>query len=131
MIGLDTNVLLRAITGDDPVVTPLAEGVLSGLTDAKPGVVNGVVLAELAWPLRTRYGYARTEIAGIIERLTARSAIHVGDRDAVMAAITRSREEGLDFADALIGELNRSAGCSTTLTFDQKAARSTAFTLVA
>jgi predicted nucleic-acid-binding protein len=131
MIGLDTNILLRAITGDDPVVTPMAEHVLSSLTDGEPGAVNGVVLAELAWTMRTRYGYARTEIASIIEGLTGRPAIHVGDRDAVMAAITRSRDEGLDFADALIAELNRAYGCSTTLTFDQKAARSTAFTLVA
>jgi predicted nucleic-acid-binding protein len=131
MIGLDTNVLLRAIAGDDPVATPLAERVLAGLTDDAPGAVNGVVLAELAWTLKARYGYTRAEIASLIEGLTARAAIHVGDRDAVMAAVSRCREEGLDFPDALIGELNRASGCTTTLTFDQRAARSACFTIIA
>ena len=130
MIGIDTSVLVRVIAGDDPVATPLAEGVLSSFTDSAPGVINAVVLVEAAWMLRTRFGYTRTEIAGIIERLTARSAMHVSDRDAVMAAIARSRDEGLDFPDALIGELNRAAGCVTTLTFDQKASRSSCFTLI-
>ena len=35
-----------------------------------------------------------------------------------------------DFADAVIGRDNRSAGCETTYTFDRKAARLAEFTLL-
>ncbi len=131
MIGLDTNVLLRAITADDPAATRRAREILGGLNESATGRVNGVVLAELAWTLRTRYGYERSEIADIVEGLMSSPAIEVSDRDAVSAAITRSRDEALDFPDALIGELNRAAGCETTLTFDRKASRSSSFTLIA
>ncbi len=131
MIGLDTNVLLRAITADDPAAARRARQILGRLNEGAAGRVNGVVLAELAWTLRARYGYERSEIADIVEGLMSSPAIEVSDRDAVSAAITRSRDDALDFADALIGELNRVAGCDTTLTFDRKASRSSAFTLIA
>lgn len=131
MIGLDTNILVRAIQSDDPVASPIARRVLSELTEASPGRVNSVVLAEFAWTLRTRYAYGRADIAAMVEALLESPALDVGDREAVSAAVARTRKEGLDFGDALIAELNRSSGCTSTLTFDRKAARSTAFTLVA
>ena len=40
MIDLDSNVILRAITGDDPVESPLARGFLATLPDDRPGVIG-------------------------------------------------------------------------------------------
>ena len=128
MIGLDTNVLLRAVTQDDPVQTPVARALIGGLDEASPGYVNVVVLVEFSWSLRTRYKYERVAIIEAIESLMQSAAFVVSDRDAVNAALTRSRDEGLHFADALIGELNHVAGCHTTMTFDKPASKRTAFT---
>ena len=128
MIGLDSNVILRAITGDDPVESPLARGLLATLSDDRPGVINPVVLVETAWTLRARYKYPRLEILGHIEKLMGSGAYQIVDRNAVSEALVISRQHSVEFADALIGEINRLVGCETTITFDQGAARAPGFT---
>ena len=45
------------------------------------------------------------------------------DRDAVRAALRTFVDRNVDFADALIGEVNRARGCEATATFDHKAAK--------
>ena len=128
MIGLDTNVLLRAVTRDDPVHSPLARTLIGALDEARPGYINIVVLVEFSWSLRTRYKYERGAIIDAVEALLQSAAFVVASRDAVNAALARSRDDGLHFADALIGELNRVAGCHTTMTFDKPASKRAAFT---
>jgi predicted nucleic-acid-binding protein len=128
MIGLDTNVLLRAITRDDDVLSPLAIDFLSKLTPKRKGMINTVVVAELAWSLRRGYKYGRPEILRIIDKLLQSPSYEFVDRQAVNAALTRCQKEPVHLADALIGELNRQAGCKTT--FDAGAAKSDAFTLL-
>ncbi|MDP3256314.1 MAG: PIN domain-containing protein [Bosea sp. (in: a-proteobacteria)] len=127
MIGIDTNILLRAVTNDDPVQSPLARKLLLDFSHQRPGVLNVVTLVEFAWTLRSRYRYRRSEILEIIEQLLRSRAYLVVERSAISEALARSRDEGLDFADALLGELNLAAGCKTTMTFDLKASISTAF----
>jgi len=127
MIGLDTNVLVRAATDDDPKRSPRARSFLSRLSSARPGVVNSVVLAEFAWTLKSGYGYSRIEIADAIERMLRSPSYRVLDREAVSVALHICRDEGLDFADALLGEINRLSGCETTVTFDERASRGSAF----
>lgn len=129
MIGLDTNVLLRAVTQDDPAQSPVATRLLSRLTEASPGYVNTVVLVELVWSLERGYKYGSAEISGAIEALLASTAYMIEQRDAVGRALTRAEEHGIGIADALICELNQASGCTSTLTFDARAARVPGFTL--
>ncbi len=130
MIGLDTNILLRAITRDSPAETAAAIALLSSLTPKNQGVLNPVVLAELSWTLRTGYGYERDEIIGIVDLMLQSPAYVFTDRQAVNEAMTRCRDEQLHLADALIGELNRQAGAVTTMTFDKQASKSGIFALL-
>ena len=131
MIGLDTNILLRAALQDDPVHSPKARQLVASLDNENPGYVNIAVLAEFAWTLRTKAKYDRFQIIALVEALLESAAYTIADRDAVNAALTRSRDDNLDLGDALIGELNRIAGCRTTRTFDVDATKSNAFTLLA
>jgi predicted nucleic-acid-binding protein len=128
MIGLDSNILLRAITGDDPVQSPLAQRFLTALSDDRPGVINPVVLVEIAWTLRARHKYPRREVLKRIEEFMRSRAYHIVDRDAVSEALVISTLHPIDFADALIGEINRLVGCSTTMTFDEGASQTPSFT---
>jgi predicted nucleic-acid-binding protein len=130
MIGLDTNILLRAIAQDNPAETIAAKNLLSGLTSERQGIINPIVLAELSWALRTRYGYERLEIIAIVDNMLQSQAYFFTDRQAVNEAISRCRDESMHFADALIGELNRQAGAMATMTFDKNASKSDAFTLL-
>ena len=130
MIGLDTNILLRAVTDDDRKRSPLARRLLAQLSPDNRGVLNCVVLAEFVWTLRTGYDYERLEIVEMIEGMLRSGAYFFTDRDAVVAAVAKCGKEPLHFADALIGELNRGAGCNRTMTFDVGAGKSDAFQLV-
>lgn len=128
MIGLDTNILLRALTQDDPVRSPVADLLIAQLTPQQPGYIDLIVLAETVWNLRRRYGANREDVFGTVETLLQSPSFVVAERGAVVEALETARPENLDFADALIGTLNKRAGCGSTLTFDDKASGTRLFT---
>jgi predicted nucleic-acid-binding protein len=80
--------------------------------------VHPVVVAETVWVLATGYRVARRDIAGLIERLLEGREFEFEHHDLVMRALHQYRSGKADFADYLIGEVNRQHGCSKTLTFD-------------
>jgi predicted nucleic-acid-binding protein len=131
MIGLDTNVLVRIIVGDDERQAEKAERVLrSRCTPENPGFVNSILLCELAWTLDRTYGYSRAQIAGVMDRILENRGLRIEHADLVAAALRMYRSAAASFSDALLSEINLAAGCEATLTFDRKAARLDGFTLV-
>lgn len=129
MIGLDTNILLRFLVGDDAAQEARATSALhQRCTAEKPGFVNVIVLCELVWVLEARYGYARSDIAQAIETLCAMDTIRVDAAPLVALALLRYRASRAGFADCLLGVANRAVGCDTTLTFDKAAAALSEFT---
>jgi DNA-binding transcriptional regulator YiaG len=70
MIGLDTNVLIRYLTQDDPVQSAKATEILERrLRPTNPGFVSVVAMVETVWVLDRAYGLATQEIATAVERL--------------------------------------------------------------
>jgi predicted nucleic-acid-binding protein len=128
MIGFDTNVIVRYLTQDDPVQSPkTTELIERGLTEEDPGFVSVVAMAETAWVLERISGLTAEEIAAVIERMLAVDVLLVESEQEVFTAMIAVKEGRGAFADALIGALGARAGCSHTVTFDQKALRLTAF----
>ncbi|HEY7838186.1 MAG TPA: type II toxin-antitoxin system VapC family toxin [Terriglobales bacterium] len=123
MIGLDTNVLVRYITQDDPAQAAKAAALLESLTAAEPGFISLVVTAELAWVLERTYRLGRGPLAAVVERLLQTETLRVQNDTEVFAAMLEMRHGHADFADALIAALARSAGCRHTATFDRRALR--------
>lgn len=123
MIGVDTNVLLRALTGDDARRSPAAARRIGDFTPEAPGYLNLVVLVEAVWTFRRKYRATREDVLTVVETLLESASWALADRDAVTSAVEIARSSELDFPDALIAALNLRAGCSTTLTFDEKAAQ--------
>ncbi|MEA2805032.1 MAG: hypothetical protein QOG78_1413 [Rhodospirillaceae bacterium] len=124
MIGLDTNILVRYLTQDDPGQSPRATELIERrLTEDNPGFISVVAMTETVWVLERAYRLSNVRIAEVIERLLQTSVLVVENEAEVFAAMTVLQEGSGSFADALIGELGDRAGCSVTLTFDQKAAR--------
>jgi predicted nucleic-acid-binding protein len=124
MIGLDTNVLVRYFTQDDPVQSPKAvEIVERWLTPEEPGFISVVALAETVWVLARGYGLDRSALASIVERLLRADTLVIENEPEVHAAMTALQDETGEFADALIGALCARAGCSRILTFDRGASR--------
>lgn len=124
MIGLDTNILVRYLTWDDPVQSrQVAEMIEKHLTQQEPGFVSLVTTAELVWVLETFYQFSNVQIAAAIERMLHIATLSFQNEREVFTAMTALKTGAASFDDALIGALGRWAGCSCTLTFDRKAAR--------
>jgi predicted nucleic-acid-binding protein len=124
MIGLDTNVLVRLLTEDDPVQFRAAKRLLVAHEgEAGAFFVNDMVLTEVVWVLCRLYSYSSSEALVAIESLLASDAFAFEDRAMVAQAYAICREQGTDFADTLIALKNVARGCDQTATFD-KAMRS-------
>ena len=130
MIGLDTNILIRYLTQDDPVQSRKATEIIEHrLSAAQPGFVSVVTMAEAVWVLDRAYGLTDQEIATAIERILQVEVLLVENEQQVFKAMVVLKQKRGAFADALIAELGAQAGCSHTLTFDKKALRLPSFKL--
>jgi predicted nucleic-acid-binding protein len=124
MIGLDSNVLVRYLTQDDPIQSPKATEIIERrLTEENPGFVCIVAMAETVWVLDRAYGLAVYEIAAAVERMLQANVLVVENEQEVFSAMIALKEGHGSFADALIVALGARVGCSRTLTFDRKALR--------
>jgi predicted nucleic-acid-binding protein len=129
MIGIDTNVLVRYLTQDDPVQSRRAtEFIERQLTEDNPGYVSAVVMAETVWVLERAYELENTEIADCIERILQAAVLVVQNEQEVFAAMTVVKDAQGSFADGLILALATKAGCSKTVIFDRRALRLAGFT---
>src|ERR1044071_1907095 len=101
MIGIDTNVLVRYLTQDDPVQSPKATDLLERTpTEANPGFISIITITETVWVLERAYSFAAIEIADAIERMLQASVLIV-DREQEVFTATVALKTGLaSFADA-------------------------------
>ncbi|MGN6303435.1 MAG: PIN domain-containing protein [Mesorhizobium sp.] len=124
MIGLDTNILLRATLNDDPVQSPAAQRLLKALGKEEPGFVNLPVLLEFFWVLQSRYKLPRARLASTLRSLLGIEHIEFEALQVAGKALAAFESGGADFSDAVIALRNRDLGAMTTFTFDKDAAKS-------
>lgn len=117
MIALDTNVLARFITGDDPAQERAVLRLLAS-SDAT-FFVGDVALVELAWVLGDSYGFSREELACALESLVSRADLVFEDRVRVRRAVKHLAEGG-DFADFVILARAQAEGCTALASFDRE-----------
>lgn len=130
MIGVDTNVLVRHFTEDDPAQTRIAREFLRSLSPTNPGFVSVLVATELYWVLcRGRSKLPKSAVHDLIDAMLDAPEFEVEDEEAVDRAL-RAARSGADFADALIGDTADLYGCSETVTFDHRAAQSLGWRLL-
>jgi len=119
MIGLDTNILVRYLTQDDPGQSRKANAEIEkGLAEGHMFFIADIVLCELVWVLETAYGYDRQEIVPVLENILRTKQFQFENKDLLWKSLADYRNKKGDFADHLIGHADNKAGCSETLTFD-------------
>jgi predicted nucleic-acid-binding protein len=126
LIGLDTNILLRATLDDDPVQSKAAQRLLKGLDESERGFVNLPVLMEFFWVLRSRYKLPPARLASVIHDLVGVQYIEFEALDVIGKALATYESGVADFPDMVIALRNRELGAAKTFTFDPGAARSVA-----
>ena len=123
MIAIDTNVLVRFLTQDEPEQAAAASAFMRGLTPAAPGFICREAMVELVWVLERAYRLTRIEVSAALEGLLAAVEIEVEAADDVGTAVFRYRDDGFGFAGLMIAAAARCAGATTLVTFDRKTAR--------
>jgi predicted nucleic-acid-binding protein len=131
MRGLDTNVLVRYLTDDDAKQTALAEILLEQASESgQPLFIPVLVLCELAWVLARSYGQAKAEIIRFVEHILEAEQFRIEGDLIVRRSLDAFRGGKADFADYLIGEICRKAGCEDCVTFDRALKSAAGFTLL-
>ena len=123
MRAVDTNIVVRYLTGDDPGQIARVRGAI----DAGYVYVSNTVLLETEWVLRRAYGYGPDEIVRGLRYLAGHPRIRVENAHLLAEALEHA-ERGMDFADAL--HLGAAAQCEAMLTFDRHFIRMAAGTTV-
>jgi len=119
MIGLDTNILVRYLTQDDPKQSrKAAHEIEKGLSAGHMFFIADIVMCELVWVLETPYGYDRKEIAPVLENILRTRQFKFQNKDLLWKSLADYRNKKGDFADHLIGQAGHKAGCRETITFD-------------
>ena len=117
-ITADTNVLVRAATGDDARQSRVARDVLAR---AELVALTLPTLCELAWVLSRGYKIPAGEIAEAFRRLIDAANVVV-NRPAAEAGLAHL-EAGGDFADGVIAFEGADLGADTFVSFDKSAVK--------
>ena len=96
MIAVDTNVLVRLLTGDDPK----QEAAARSLFGRESIWIAKTVLLETAWVLRSLYRFEEAAIRDAFIKLLGLENVQAEDESTVAAALALTRA-GVEFADAL------------------------------
>jgi predicted nucleic-acid-binding protein len=96
MIAVDTNVLVRLLTGDDPVQATAARSLFA----SGPVWIAKTVLLETGWVLRSLYEFEEQTIRDAFIKLLGLRNVHVEDESSIAAALELT-SDGIEFADAM------------------------------
>ena len=96
MIAIDTNVVVRFLTRDDPVQAARARDLIG----TGSVLVLQTVILESEWVLRTTYRFDRAAIARGLRQLLGIPGVEVDEPETIARALDL-HDQGFDFADAL------------------------------
>jgi len=112
MRAIDTNVVIRFLTGDHPEQSAQARALIG----AHDVFVSTTVILESAWVLRRSYGLSPGNVCRALRAFAGLPGVTLENPTLVSAALDNA-EAGMDIADAL--HLGAAGHCETMLTFDR------------
>jgi len=113
---LDTNVLIRHLTGDPPEQAARATAALSGLG---PLLLTDLILAECVYVLESFYEVAAARVAELMRSALALPSIVAVDPDVLLRALEVYEHDRLDFAEAYLVAQAEASGVSEILSSDR------------
>jgi predicted nucleic acid-binding protein len=113
MLAVDTNVIVRYLTGDHPEQAAKAKA----LIDGSEVFVSTTVLLETSWVLGRILGTSRSELVESLRAFVGLPSVRVENPAETSKALDWAAQ-GMDFADAL--HLSHAEDCAALVTFDQR-----------
>ena len=111
MLAVDTNIIVRYMTGDEPRQAARARAIIERQTV----FVATTVLLETEWVLRSAYGFEPSQLKDALTAFCGLPTVSLQNAAHVAAAL-RWMQGGLDFADAL--HLAAAEDCEGFASFD-------------
>ena len=129
MIALDTNVLVRFLVEDDKAQSEKAARLVRrAIASGEPLFISDVVLCETVWVLLAAYRVPRAEAGEVLARLLKARHLQFSDHGSLSRALESFLAGKGDFADYVIREQARAAGCDEVATFDRALLNEQGFT---
>jgi predicted nucleic-acid-binding protein len=113
---VDTNVLVRHLTGDPPEMARRATAFLGVTSDL---LLSDLIVAETVYVLESYYEAPRAQIAESIRSLIAFESISVVSPEVILRAIEIYEIDRLDFAEAYLVACAESTGVNAVVSFDE------------
>lgn len=115
MAALDTNVLVRLVTRDDPEQYARA---LAFIAVHRPVLVTHLSLLELVWVLMSRYGHPKATVIQVVQALLEMGDLEIQQPALLERTLRLWKDAKADFADCFILETARGASGLPLGTFD-------------
>ncbi|WP_198157739.1 PIN domain-containing protein [Mycobacterium celatum] len=113
---IDTNVLVRHLTGEPP---DLAARATAYLVAERELLLTDLVAAETVYVLESFYAAPRDQIAQAIRSLVALDSILCVDPELLLRAIEVYETDRIDFAEAYLVACAESTGIGIVASFDR------------
>ena len=114
---LDTNVLIRHLTGDPPGQARRATALLR---DRHELILTDLVLAEMVYVLESFYERPRAEISELMRALLALPSVAVVSHDLLLRTVELYEGMRLNFAEAYLAGLAEVSGVNLVASFDRQ-----------
>jgi len=113
---VDTNIIIRHLTGDPPDLAARATAFLAASDDL---LLTDLIVAETVYVLESFYEVPRTEVAGLIRAVVAFPAMRTVDLALLLRSVEIYETYGIDFAEAYLAASAEVAGVSLVASFDR------------
>ncbi len=113
---VDTNILVRHLTGDPPAMATRATAYLASADEL---YLADLIVAETVYVLESYYEVPRLQVAEAMRSLIAFDSIVTVDPALLLRAIEVHEIDRLDFAEAYLVACAESTGVGSVVSFDK------------
>ena len=113
---VDTNILIRHLTGDPP---ELAARATRFLAESERLLLADLIVAEVTYVLESVHDSPRPEVANALRAILAYPAVRTIDRDLLLRAVEVYEYDRLDFAEAYLVASAERSGIGVIASFDR------------
>jgi len=128
---LDTNILIRYFTNDEPVMAQAALSLMEKIEQGEERVVTSpIVIFETVFLLERHYNVPKVEIREKVGDVLALRALHLPEKALCVQALDLYVEKNIAFADAYHVVWMQARGVSEIYSFDQEFDRAAGVTRI-
>ncbi len=131
MKAIDTNILIRFLTGDDEVQAKKVYLLFKNAeSEKKEFFVPLLVILETIWVLESVYEISRHDILDAIRDVLLMPILKFEHQSALQQLVCSAQGNKYDLSDLLIAHSANISGCDSVLTFDKKVSKFELFELM-